>query len=303
MTALEQATQNCLAEGIAFNTVETNGIKMFYARKGQGSPLVLLHGWPEFWMVYRPILNALRDEFDVIVPDLRGCGDTGKAKPGPDSDAGALTHAQDIKGLADALELESFGLVGGDLGAYVAQSFAQSYPESLRGLFFFCTPYPGLGKRYGQPDHLIEVWYQYFQQLPWAADIVASSRETCRAYISHFLNHWSDDNPTVFEDMIEVYVDNFMKNDNLQGGFDWYVSSAKNRQLWLEEKLPPPAVISTPTHFMWGKRDPLIRPEWSDRLGDYFSDFSISFADAGHFVHAELPGKSANRIRSFFHGI
>lgn len=300
MTALERAMQDCRAEGIAFDRAQTNGINMFYARKGRGFPLVLLHGWPEFWMVYRPILNALAADFDVIVPDLRGCGDTGKAKTGPDRDAGAMTHAQDIKGLVDALGLEKFGLVGGDLGAYVAQAFAQTYPDKLAGLFFFCTPYPGLGKRYAQPDHLTEVWYQYFQQLPWAADLVGASRETCRTYVSHFLNHWSDDNALVFQDMIEIYTDNFMKNDNIQGGFDWYVSSASNRRLWIEETLPQQPVIETPAYFMWGKRDPLIRPEWSDRLGDYFRDLTISFADAGHFVHAEIPDQAAASINAFF---
>jgi len=303
MTALEQAMQHCRAEGIAFDRVRTNGIDMFYARKGGGFPLVLLHGWPEFWMVFRPILNTLASDFDVIVPDLRGCGDTGKAKAGPDGDAGAMTHAQDIKGLVDALGLEKFGLIGGDLGAYVAQAFAQTYPDRIAALFFFCTPYPGLGKRYAQPDHLTEVWYQYFQQVPWAAELVGASRETCRTYISHFLNHWSDDNPAVFQDMIEIYTDNFMKNDNIQGGFDWYVSSAKNRQLWIEEALPQPPIIEAPTYFMWGKRDPLIRPEWSDKLGDYFSDFTIRFADAGHFVHAEIPDQASAEIRTFFDGI
>lgn len=73
------------------------------------------------------------------------------------------------------------------------------------------SPYPGGGRRYGQPSHLTEVWCQYFQQLPWAAQPVRSSRESCRLYFRHFLDHWSGDNPAVFADMLEVYVDNFMK--------------------------------------------------------------------------------------------
>ncbi|WP_170432563.1 alpha/beta fold hydrolase [Ruegeria arenilitoris] len=300
MNALEKAMAECADDGISFNRVETNGIRMFYARKGKGFPLVLLHGWPEFWMVFRPIINLLADDFDVIVPDLRGCGDTGKAQPGPDDNAGADVHARDIKGLVESLGISKFGLVGGDLGAYVAQAFGHNFPEMLSGLFFFCTPYPGLGKRYAQPDHLTEVWYQYFQQMPWAADLVGQSREACKIYMSHFLNHWSGDNPAVFKDLIEIYTDNFMKNDNIQGGFDWYVSSAKNRRLWVEEKLPMPPVIDVPTHFMWGRRDPLIRPDWSDRLGEYFSNYTIEFAEAGHFVHAEVPTQAAANIRTFF---
>lgn len=300
MSALEIAMADAAASGITFNRIETNGISMHYARKGKGFPLVLLHGWPEFWMVFRPIIDVLADRYDLIVPDLRGCGDTGKARPGPDNNAGAAVHADDIHGLVRELGIPKFGLVGGDLGAYVAQAFGQKYPEMLTGLFFFCTPYPGLGKRYGQPSHLIEVWYQYFQQLPWSAQLVSSSREACRMYIKHFLDHWSGDNPEVFKDWIEIYTDNFMKNDNVQGGFDWYVSSAPNRRLWLEERLPKPPVIHTRTHFMWGKRDPLIPPEWSDKLGEYFSHYTIEFAEAGHFVHAEVPALAAQAIDNFF---
>ncbi|MEP3673318.1 MAG: alpha/beta hydrolase [Hyphomicrobiales bacterium] len=300
MSVLDQAMRDCAQEGIVFDRAQTNGITMFYARKGTGYPLVLLHGWPEFWMVYRPIINALADEFDIIVPDLRGFGDTGKATSGPDDQANADVHTEDIKGLIDNLGIKEFGLVSGDVGANVAQAFARSYPENLSGLFFFSTPYPGLGKRYAQADHLTEVWYQYFQQMPLAVELAGSSRDACKIYISHFLNHWSGDNPAVFEHLIEIYTDNFMKNDNLQGGFDWYLSSAQNRQLWIEEKLPHPPVINTPSHFMWGKKDPLIRPEWSDRLSEYFNDYTIEFVDAGHFVHAEIPDKAAANIRKFF---
>lgn len=69
----------------------------------------------------------------------------------------------------EAVGLTRFGMAGGDLGAWVLQAFSLRHAERLTGAFHFCTPYPGLGARYGQPDHLIEVWYQYFQQLPWGA--------------------------------------------------------------------------------------------------------------------------------------
>jgi pimeloyl-ACP methyl ester carboxylesterase len=300
MSALDTAMADAQASGIAFAKVPVNGLAMFVARKGHGTPLVLLHGWPEFWMSFRPIFDRLGGDFDLIAPDLRGFGDTGKAKSGPDNNATAATHAEDLKALVDHLGIARFGLVAGDVGAYVAQAFAHKYQDMLSGIVFFCTPYPGLGRRYGQPGHLTEVWYQYFQQLPWAAELVSSSGEACRTYMSHFLDHWSGDNPAVFKDLIEIYVDNFMKNDNVQGGFDWYVSSAPNRKLWLEEKLPMPPKINVPCRFLWGKRDPIIKPEWSDRLGDYFADYTIDFVEAGHFVHVELPDRAASEIKTFF---
>ncbi|SDG41295.1 alpha/beta fold hydrolase [Paraburkholderia phenazinium] len=300
MGALQEAMREAAASGIRFGFAETNGLRMHYARKGHGKTLVLLHGWPEFWIVYRPLLERLEDEFDVIVPDLRGFGFTGKPFAGPDPHADANTHARDIAGLLDALGIASTGIVGGDLGAYVLQAFARHYPQRLERAFFFCTPYPGIGTRYGAPGHLIEVWYQYFQQLPWAAELIGASRQTCKLYLSHFLNHWSGDAPDVFANMLEIYTDMFMQNDNIQGGFDWYLSSAPDRRRWLEGTLAKPPVIDAPSRFLWGWHDPLIKPDWSDKLGDYFSNYSIGFADAGHFVHYEAPDLCASEIRSFF---
>jgi pimeloyl-ACP methyl ester carboxylesterase len=300
MTALEKALADAAAAGITQQKIDIGPLRINVARFGKGKPLLLLHGWPEFWLVWRPVMLKLGDSFELIAPDLRGCGDTGKPTPGPDASATADRHALDMYGVMDALGFDRFGVIGGDVGAYVAQAMSHHAPRRLTGTLYLCTPYPGLGHRYGQPGHLIEVWYQYFQQLPWAAELIGSSRDACRLYFQHFLNHWSGDNPAVFAEWLEIYVDNFMKAGNIQGGFDWYLSSAPNRRLWLEDKLPTKPRIEVPSRFLWGRRDPLIPPEWSDRLGEYWAHPSVSFVDTGHFVHAEAPDIVAEEARMFF---
>ena len=221
--ALGAAYEAAERAGIERTFVEVGDLRMHTLRYGQGRPLLLLHGWPEFCLVWQPMMEALGDSFQLIAPDLRGFGETGKTSDQSDATATADRHAEDVLALATALELERFGLVSGDVGAYIAQAACHLAPDRIDGAFYFCTPYPGIGARYGDPSHLIEVWYQYFQQLPWAAELASSSRETCRLYIKHFLDHWSGDNPAVFEDKLEVYVDNYMKPGNMQGGFDWYL--------------------------------------------------------------------------------
>jgi pimeloyl-ACP methyl ester carboxylesterase len=94
-----------------------------------------------------------------------------------------------------------------------------------------------------------------------------------------------------------------MKPGNIQGGFDWYVSSVPTRRLWLEGKLPAKPPITVPTRFLWGRRDPLIPPEWSDRLSEYWTEYSLEFVDAGHYVHAEIPDLAACEIGAFFDGL
>jgi pimeloyl-ACP methyl ester carboxylesterase len=49
---------------------EANGVRIHHVRHGTGKPLVLLHGWPEFWYVYRKNIPVLAERFDIIVPDL-----------------------------------------------------------------------------------------------------------------------------------------------------------------------------------------------------------------------------------------
>lgn len=287
-------------DALPSNYISANGIRVHYVRAGQGFPMVLLHGWPEFWYTWRHCIPTLAIQYDVVAPDLRGFGDTEKAPPGRNAEATAETFADDLLGLIDALGFDRIALVSGDVGAYASMAFARNWPERLLGLFFFCCPYPGIGRRYGQPDHLIEVWYQYFNQLPWAAELVGSSRETCRTYFKHFLDHWSGDDSSVFAADLEIWVDNFMKPGNIQGGFNWYVSSAQARLLSIEEKLPPMPRIELPSRFLWGKRDPIVKPEWSDRLPEYFANFSIDFVDTGHFVHYQRPDIALPEILAFF---
>ena len=63
-------------------------------------------------------------------------------------------------------------------------------------------------------------------------------------------------------------------------------------------KLPK---IDTPTFVYWGAHDPVIKSDWSDNIGEFFSSITVEIAeDAGHFVHYEVPERSAKKIESFF---
>lgn len=73
-------------------TADVNGVRMHYVREGHGAPLILLHGWPEFWWGWHRNIPALADHFDVVAPDFRGFGDTVETAPEP---AGADVHAKD----------------------------------------------------------------------------------------------------------------------------------------------------------------------------------------------------------------
>ena len=280
--------------------LDVDGIRVHCVRHGAGFPLVLLHGWPEFWYVYRKNVPVLAEGFDVVVPDLRGFGETEKP-PLPDPAGDLLGElVEDLRGLADAMGFERFGVVSHDLGAYVAQGFARKYPERLAGSFFFDCPYPGIGRRWVEPDSVNEIWYQSFHQQPWAASLVGENRQTCTAYFRHFLDHWAHE-PGLFDQDLEAWVDNFMKPGNLQGGFNWYVATNESRIRLVRDGPPELPKIEVPARILWGESDPILKARWADRLGDYFADYSFdTVPGAGHYVHYEKPELANREISAFF---
>jgi pimeloyl-ACP methyl ester carboxylesterase len=280
--------------------LEANGIRVHYVRHGEGFPLVLLHGWPEFWYTWRKNMPVLAGEFDVVAPDLRGFGDTDK--PGlPDLPKELLGNlVEDLRGLVDSLGFERFGVVSHDVGAYVAQGFARKYPGRLGGLFFFDCPYPGIGRRWADPDSINEIWYQTFNQQSWAASLVGENRKTCETYFRHFLDHWAHE-PGLFDEDLDLWVDNFMKPGNLQGGFDWYIGTNESRLDLIRNGPPDLPKIETPTRIRWGEYDSVLKVKWADRLEDYFADLDFApMREAGHFAHYERPDLANQEISDFF---
>jgi len=285
---------------ITSNRLETSNLDIHYLRAGDGPPLVLLHGWPEFSGIWHKNIPTLAETFEVIAPDLRKFGKTRLLDPDDTTTTNPDILAEDLLHLADRLGLEHLGIICHDVGAYAAHAFARRWPDRVAGLLFFDCPYPGIGRRWAEPAHLREIWYQSFHQQPWAAELVGYNRDTCRIYFKNFLSHWAHD-PHAFDADLDLWVDNFMTPGNLQGGFDWYVGfhDARIRQLnQAPLDLPP---LEMPTRVLWGASDPVLKAEWSDRLHDYFRQAEVTIVpEAGHFVPYEQPDYANAEMLSFF---
>lgn len=277
------------------------GLQVHGLRAGApgGRPLLLLHGWPEWSHVWRPVIERLESTFDVAAPDLRGFGATQPRSGQADASAGPERHADDLLALADTLGWGSFGIVAHDVGSFIAQSIARRSPQRVSGLFFFNCAYPGIGARWFAPRHVREIWYQFFHQLPWAAELIGQSRASCRLYLRHFLQHWSHRQDWI-EPALDAWVDNFMQPGALQGGFDWYLSVHETRMAAVEGRATP-VPIDRPTRVLWGACDPVLPAAWIDRLAEFFTDLRVEvLPQAGHFVHLECPDRAADDIAAFF---
>jgi pimeloyl-ACP methyl ester carboxylesterase len=277
-------------------TVRARGAGFHVAETGSGSPLLLLHGWPEFWLTWEPVMRRLADRFRLFAPDLRGFGDSDK----PHGPWSAADHAADMLALADALGLGRFGVVGHDVGGAVMRALARAAPDRLSGLFFFDFVYPGIGARMGTPDRLGEIWYQSFHQMEMAPALVGASAESCRLYIGHFLRHWSR-RRAAFDDVLDAFAANFLKPGNLAGGFAYYRAAQAGRIAMMQGRAPGLPPIATPACVRWAEHDPLFPYAWTDRLGETFSALDLAmFPDVGHFPHREDPDRAAAEIAAFF---
>ena len=112
------------------DSVTVNGIKVAYTRRGKGVPLMLVHGFPLDSRAWNEIIPFLEDKFDIILPDLRGFGQSTTVEtPYTISDM-----ADDIAGLLDHLGIGRMTLAGHSMGGYVALAFAKKYPQRINGL-------------------------------------------------------------------------------------------------------------------------------------------------------------------------
>ena len=110
--------------------INVNGIEFAYTRHGAGTPLVLLHGYPLDGSIWSELVPLLTDQFELIIPDLRGFGESTTG----DTAATMDTFASDVARLVDHLGFEKAALAGHSMGGYVALAFAKKHPDRVRGL-------------------------------------------------------------------------------------------------------------------------------------------------------------------------
>jgi pimeloyl-ACP methyl ester carboxylesterase len=277
-------------------TISANGAQFHVAKTGTGDPLLLLHGWPEFWLTWEPLMERLQNRFTLIAPDLRGFGKTDK----PVEPFGPPDHAKDMIALLDAFGIKRAGVVGHDVGGAVMQPLARSAPDRLAGLFFFDFVYPGIGPRMAEPDRLKEIWYQSFNQTEMAPTLVGATRRTCETYIGHFLRHWAY-RKDAFDGVFDAFTDNFMQPGNLAGGFAHYRAANAGRIAMMKGEAPNLPKINAPTCVRWAEHDPLFPYSWTDRLGETFVNLDLAmFSGVGHFPHREDPDRAVKEIANFF---
>jgi pimeloyl-ACP methyl ester carboxylesterase len=276
-----------------------DGFRLAFDRFGSpGSPaVVLLHGWPGSRHDYRAVVPRLIDVADVVVPDLRGFGESDKHMVDAGEHYGALGQARSVAGLLDELGFERVVIGGYDIGSRIAQVLAGQRPQQVAALVA-SPPLPGVGQRVLGERAQQEFWYQSFHQLPLAGDLIDGKPDAVRAYLRHFWIHWSGPKFTPSDHDVDQLVAHYRDPGAFIASIAWYRAGAGTVAHSLAERSPQSGpLITTPTHVLWGDRDPLFPPEWADRLGEYFADVTVHFSpETGHFTPLECADQFAELI-------
>ncbi|MBP1933343.1 alpha/beta fold hydrolase [Ammoniphilus resinae] len=275
-----------------------DGYRLHYVREGQGIPVLLLHGWPGFWYDWCKVIPLLSKEADVIVPDFRGFGLSDKPKIEPVAGYSPAILARDIIGILDHLGVDEVIVAAHDIGATIAQTLAKTYPSRIKSLVLFNPPYPGIGARRFDPDVQPQFWYQHLHNLDLFEQLFANEPSAARKYVRHFYEHWSGEKGSIEENDLQSILDRYAEPGALLSSIMYYRARAADKAKQASGSSPSSPIIQE-TSVVWGEADPVMKVEWSDRLGEFFENFTLKrLSGIGHFVPLESPKEAAAAILS-----
>ena len=183
--------------------------------------------------------------------------------------------------LGCTLGIENAYMVGHDWAAMMMHKFVRKYRNRVIRAITFDPMTPDFGPFYLGFPHMAESWYSQFQQLDMAVELVTSSWEACAIYFRHFFDHSAHAPPLLSPEEENIYVDNFMKERNVLGGFNWYranlsVTSDPFTQL-------DKTISDVPITFLHGMGDPVVPSTVSVDVPKYYYNYTMEYLpDCGH---------------------
>jgi pimeloyl-ACP methyl ester carboxylesterase len=276
-----------------------DGFSLAYERSGSGDPVVLLHGWPGDHGDWREVAAILVDagRSDVVVPDLRGFGESDKHPADPDAAYSAAGQAESVIGLINELGLRRPVVAGYDIGSRIAQRIALAAPESVRALVI-APPLPGVGRRVLGEDAVREFWYQAFHRTELIEQLLDGDPVAVREYLRYIWGHWSGPGYTPQDGDLDRLAASYGAPGAFVASVAWYRGGSGTVARSLAEEAPAPHDrVSVPATVLWPEHDPLFPREWGDRINEFFSAVTVAdLPGAGHFSPLEAAAPWAAAI-------
>ncbi|WP_018506089.1 alpha/beta fold hydrolase [Parafrankia discariae] len=271
-----------------------DGVSLNAAVGGSGTPIMLLHGFPQTHLMWRHVAADLATDHAVICPDLRGYGTSDKPAETDGTAYAKRTMAADIVALARALGHERFALAGHDRGALVAFRAALDHPETITHLACLDV-LPTLdmwevmhGATAAVGFHL----YLMAQPSPLPEQLITASPD---AFFGHFLDIWTNDPQAVTADIRAAYLDacrkavpSIVADYRASAGIDIdhdRVDRANGSQLRM-----PVTVLQQDWGAALGFDAPALWNAWA-------ADLRHTTVTCGHFMAEEAPADISKALR------
>ena len=286
-------------------TIKTNGVKLEVFHKGEGSPIVLCHGWPEHAYSWRHQIDPLVEAgYHVIIPNQRGYGNSSIPEEIEDYDIAHLTG--DLLGLLDHFGYQDAVFVGHDWGAIVVWNLALMHPKRVSGIINLSVPFMERGQRewvsFWEDALGGDFYIVHFNRQPGVAD--AAFEENPRKFLNNLYRteQWREAPPNLPAGMplislakadampgnlmmaekdLDVFVQAF-ETSGFTGGINWYRNFSRN---WhLTENYTP--LIKQPTLMIYGDYDSVPKGK---NLLDRAPNTTIVNLPCGHWIQQEKP--------------
>jgi len=268
--------------------IETNGIKLHTIIAGSGEPLILLHGFPDFWYGWKNVILGLKDKFKLIVPDMRGYNLSDK----PDGIENYKLEIliEDIKGLSEQLKLGKFTLAGHDWGGMVSWTLAEKYPEILKKLIILNAPHPKIYRKLVTKDVSQKKASRYIKRFYEEGENFLYEKNFEALQLSVF---GTAKKKNAFSDLDkEKYIEAWSQPGALAGAVNYYRANRRYEQ-WS-------GIINVPTLVIFGMKDIFVLPKVLVGLEDFVKDLKIvRIENASHWLMHDDPELVNSAIQKF----
>ena len=265
---------------------KVNGIRMHYVTQGEGKLLLLLHGFPDFWFVWRFQIPELAKHFRVVAPDLRGYNKTDKPEGIDNYRLNIL--AGDILGLIDALGETRAMIVGHDWGGVVAWSFAAFNPDHTDKLVILNAPHPNAYTTKAKSifRQLQKSWYVFFFQIPDIPEDVLSRNNFF--FLKNMIRQSFTKKGVVTEEDLEAYEKAWSQSGALTASINYYRANMNPSILFSQKTITFPKIV-VPTLVIWGEQDAALSKDLIVNTDEFVkSSYFIKYLpNCGHWVQLE----------------
>ena len=293
-------------KGFKAEEIKTSGttIHTVYGGNRNGPPLLLLHGIPETHVLWRKVAPALAQDYFLVMPDLRGYGDSGKPVGGGDHFAySKRAMAQDQVEVMKHLGFEKFALVGHDRGGRAAHRMALDHAEALTKLVILdIVPTYLLYQNITQEFATIFYhWFLLVQPAPFPETMVANSAE----YFLKCTLLWLGGRPIdeavpdfVGPEVFQEYLRTFREPETIHAICEDYRAAASidlaHDKADLDKKIQCPLLV------LWSEKGPFHRmynvlQTWQDRA----VHAEGHAMPTGHFLPEQMPEELTQELRKF----